>query len=255
MRRHLKDNLTLQIMKNLISIIAISLLLATALLSSGCKTQEPAPDAETKKPSTEELAAAAEQRYKTLAVKKLQTVYTNNPKTMQLKDPESGEEIAVIHTTHGDIHIRLFPEVAPKTVENFKELTAQDKYIDVPFHRIIKNFMIQTGDFENGNGTGGHSHEGPGTTVPDEPSEELEHLYGAVSMAKTAAPNSGGSQFFIVHNASGTPHLNGAHTVFGQVINGMNVVEKIADEKTMPGDRPLNEVLIKMIKITEYEGA
>ena len=125
----------------------------------------------------------------------------------------------------------------------------------MPVHRIIDDFMIQMGDFENGNGTGGYSYKGPGTTIPDEPSSKLKHLYGAVSMAKTAMPNSGGSQFFIVENKAGTSWLDGKHTVFGQVIEGIEVVTEMASVKVGAMDRPVKEVLLKSVKLEKYEGA
>lgn len=172
---------------------------------------------------------------------------------MQLSKPQSDEEIAVLETSMGTIKVRLFPEIAPETVKNFKELINQGKYKDVLIHRVMDDFMIQMGDFENGDGTGGYSYKGPGTTIPDETSSKLKHVYGAVSMAKTQAPNSGGSQFFIVENKDGTSHLNGVHTVFGQVIEGMPIVEKIAAVKTNQAARPLDDIFLKSVTLVKYE--
>lgn len=172
----------------------------------------------------------------------------------QKKSPEKGDEIAVLETNMGTIKMKFFPEVAPETVKNFQELAKQGKYTEVPVHRVIDEFMIQMGDFEKGNGTGGYSYKGPGTTIKDEPSVKLQHIYGAVSMAKTSMPNTGGSQFFIVEKQSGTPHLNGVHTVFGQVYEGMEIVEKIAAVKTDGFDRPLEPVVLKSVTIETYEG-
>lgn len=175
---------------------------------------------------------------------------------MQLSNPQKGQEIAVLATSMGDIKVKLFPEIAPETVKNFKELIKQEKYKNVPIHRVIEDFMIQMGDFEKGNGAGGYSYQGPGTTIPDEPSTRLQHIYGALSMAKTQAPNSGGSQFFIVQNKDGAHHLDGVHTVFGQVIEGMDVVEKIAKVKTNPmNDRPVNDIFLKSVSLSAYEGS
>lgn len=173
---------------------------------------------------------------------------------MQLSNPQDKEEIAVLETSMGTIKIKLFPDVAPETVKNFKELIGQEKYTNVPIHRVISDFMIQMGDFEKGDGTGGYSYKGPKTTIPDEPSSKLKHIYGAVSMAKTSMPNSGGSQFFVVQNKNGTPHLDGVHTVFGQVVDGMKIVEDIAAVKVDQYDEPVKEVLLKSAKIEEYSG-
>ncbi len=218
----------------------ILMLVVVAMLSFGCETQKKTTD-----------------QYNQDSKQSTQTDTQENQLTtekMQLENPEKGDQIAVLETSLGTVKVRLFPEVAPETVKNFEELIKQEKYKQVPIHRIINNFMIQMGDFENGNGTGGYSYKGPGTTVKDEPSAKLEHLYGAVSMAKTAAPNSGGSQFFIVQNKNGTPHLDGVHTVFGQVIEGVDVIEKIANVKTDSMDAPVENLYLKSASLSEYEG-
>lgn len=171
----------------------------------------------------------------------------------QTEKPNAGESVAVISTSMGDITVRLFEDQAPKTVANFMTLINQGKYVDVPVHRVIDDFMIQMGDFENGDGTGGYSAGGPGTALVDEFSPELKHLQGSVSMAKTAAPNSAGSQFFIVDAADGTPWLDGQHAVFGQVVSGMDVVARISASPTDPTDRPQSEVLLKSIELKPYK--
>ena len=210
--------------------LGLALLAASTIFASGCASE--------KTPAADTINQNA-----------------NNQINMQTQIPEAGEEIAILVTDMGEISIQLFPEVAPQTVKNFKELTKQEKYKDVPIHRVIDDFMIQTGDFENGNGTGGYSYKGPGTTIPDEPSPKLKHIYGALSMAKTALPNSGGSQFFIVQNKNGTEWLDGVHTVFGQVIKGMDIVEEISNTETGANDKPVQEILLKSVKLVEYEGA
>lgn len=231
---------------------------------------------------------------------------------------------AVMHTNHGDITIQLYPEVAPKTVENFMSHAKNGYYNGLIFHRVIKDFMIQGGD-PTGTGAGGESIWGG--KFEDECSKELHNFRGALSMAN-AGPNTNGSQFFIVQNKScpvedlnalaaqvacyellndakrrvqmmqealedapkiqsyidevnttlndyqsaglpeemkpyctevaqkyaevgGTFHLDFAHTVFGQVIEGMDVVDEIASVKTRGGDRPVEEVVIQTIDITE----
>ncbi len=216
----------------------ILMLVVVAVLSFGCETKST-----NDQYSTNDTTTPQDTQENQLTTEK-----------MQLENPEKGDQIAILETSLGTVKVRLFPEIAPETVKNFEELIKQDKYKQVPIHRIINNFMIQMGDFENGNGTGGYSYKGPGTTIKDEPSAKLEHLYGAVSMAKTAAPNSGGSQFFIVQNKNGTPHLDGVHTVFGQVIEGMDVVEKIAHVKTDSMDAPVENLYLKSASLSEYEG-
>ena len=177
---------------------------------------------------------------------------------------------ATIKTNHGDIKIQLFPEQAPMTVENFVRLAQRGYYDKTIFHRVISDFMIQGGDPE-GNGTGGTSiWDHP---FEDEFSQELFNLRGALSMANSG-PNTNGSQFFIVQNKNmpkryikqmepagypkeiihaykqgGTPWLDGRHTVFGQVIDGMEVVDEIAKVKKDKMDKPLEDVVINTIDI------
>lgn len=140
---------------------------------------------------------------------------------------------AVIKTEKGDIVVELFAQDAPVTVNNFVHLARCGYYDGITFHRVLPNFMVQTGD-PMGTGSGG-----PGYTIPDEISARLHTGPGVLSMAKTAAPNTGGSQFFITHVA--TPHLDGVHTVFGQVIEGLDVVNSIRVRNPStdpnPGDR------------------
>ncbi len=166
--------------------------------------------------------------------------------------PKTGDEVAVIQTSKGDITVRLFPEAAPETVKNFKELATYGKYKDVKFHRVIEDFMIQTGDFERGDGTGGYSYKGEGTSIEDEFHPDLTHLKGALSMANSG-PDTNGSQFFIVHADEGTPHLNNKHSVFGQVIDGLEVVDEIASVRVDSSDRPTDKITITDIVFKPYE--
>lgn len=179
---------------------------------------------------------------------------------------------ATLKTSYGDIEIQLFPEQAPMTVENFVRLAQKGYYDGTTFHRVISDFMIQGGD-PQGDGTGGTSiwnHP-----FEDEFSRELFNLRGALSMANSG-PNTNGSQFFIVQNKNmpkryikqmepagypkeiingykqgGTPWLDGRHTVFGQVISGMDVVDKIAKAKKSKLDKPLEDIKIYSIKINK----
>ncbi len=137
---------------------------------------------------------------------------------------------AVIHTPHGDIRLALFDKTAPNTVANFVKLAKAKYYDGLSFHRVISNFMIQGGcpnTREGGKGAPGTG--GPGYMIKCElgPSNPERHTPGTLSMAKTAAPDTGGSQFFVTHVA--TPHLDGAHTVFGRVIDkkDLDVVMKV----------------------------
>ena len=169
----------------------------------------------------------------------------------QLAKPKTGDEVAVISTSKGDITVRLFPEAVPETVKNFTELARYGKYNDAPFHRVIRDFMIQTGDFEKGNGMGGYSYKGENTKIDDEFHPDLSNLRGAVSMANSG-PNTNGSQFFIVQAKDGTPHLNNVHSVFGQVIEGMDVVDEIANSKVDTSDRPVEKITITNIILKKY---
>jgi len=148
--------------------------------------------------------------------------------------------IAKMHTTQGTIEIELFDEDAPKTVENFKKLARENFYDGVIFHRIIRDFMIQGGD-PDGTGTGG-----PGYTFEDEINQH-KVVRGALAMAN-AGPNTNGSQFFIVTTGA-APWLDGKHTVFGQVREGMETVDAIEGLPTDSRDRPLEPPSIESIEL------
>ncbi|WP_434543138.1 peptidylprolyl isomerase [Ileibacterium valens] len=143
----------------------------------------------------------------------------------------------------------LYPDKAPKTVENFETLANKGFYDGVIFHRVIPGFMIQGGD-PTGTGMGG-----PGHTIPGEFSgngftgNDLKHTRGVLSMARTMNPNSAGSQFFIMH--ADAPHLDGQYAAFGKVTDGMDEVDKIASTKTNYSDKPLQDQKIKSIRVTD----
>ncbi len=170
--------------------------------------------------------------------------------TMQLQ-PEKNGTIAIFTTNHGEFTALLYTDLVPNTTENFIELAKDGKYDGIPFHRVIKDFMIQGGDFENKNGTGGYTFKGPGTAITDEFGEGLKHVKGTLSMAN-AGPNTGGSQFFIVQAEGGTPWLDGAHSIFGYVYEGMDVIDEIANVKTAGADVPVEEVILEKVEITDY---
>lgn len=193
---------------------------------------------------------------------------------IQTAKPSAGDTAAVMHTSLGDIKIRLFGDKAPKTVENFVTHAKNGYYNGIIFHRVINDFMIQGGD-PLGTGTGGESIWGG--SFEDEFTPELHNLRGALSMAN-AGPNTNGSQFFIVQaktvpenmleqmaeledrgfpkdvaeayrQLGGTPWLDFRHTVFGQVYEGMEVVDAIASVKVGAADKPLEDVVINSIDI------
>jgi peptidyl-prolyl cis-trans isomerase B (cyclophilin B) len=168
--------------------------------------------------------------------------------TKEGKNTVNANEVAVIKTTEGDMVIEFWPEVAPKTVENFKTLARKGFYDGTCFHRVIKDFMIQGGDpltKDAGNeaawGTGD-----PGYKIKAE-FNERHHDRGVISMARSANPDSAGSQFFICH---GNPRfLDRQYTAFGKLIKGDDVLEKIATTPTHSPDRPNKRVGVESIKI------
>lgn len=176
---------------------------------------------------------------------------------MQTEKPSKGDVIANIATSHGVMKFKLFTDIIPEGTKNFMELAKAGKYRGAPFHRVIRDFMVQGGDFTRKDGTGGHSYKGPGTTIGDEYHPELKHIRGALSYAKTNAPNSIGSQFFIVHPVKGAHFLDHpkgggqaeGYTVFGQMFEGFEVLDAIATTKTGPGDRPVEVVIIEEVAI------
>ena len=148
--------------------------------------------------------------------------------------------MVTLHTTHGDIKVELFDDDAPKTVENFTKLAGDKFYEGVVFHRVIKDFMIQGGD-PTGTGRGG-----PGYTFDDEQNDHKVER-GALAMAN-AGPNTNGSQFFIV-TTDAAPWLDGKHTVFGRVVDGMDVVDAIENEETDANDRPKRDCAIERVAL------
>ena len=189
----------------------------------------------------------------------------------QLNEVNEKNPLVTVHTNLGDFTLELFPEVAPKTVENFVTHAKNGYYDGVIFHRVIEDFMIQGGD-PTGTGMGGESIYG--RTFEDEFSREAFNLYGTLSVAN-AGPNTNGSQFFIVTakqvpaqmlkqlkdggwpeeiveeyaKVGGTPWLDHRHTVFGRVVEGMDVVLKIEGVERNAQDRPLEDVVIESMDV------
>lgn len=195
----------------------------------------------------------------------------------QLEAPAPGDPVAILDTSLGEIRIRLMPQAAPKAVENFTGLAEKGYYDGLTFHRVMEGFMIQGGD-PAGNGTGGESLWGK--PFADEFSEAAHNFRGALSMANSG-PDTNGSQFFIVQlppeamspdldafmekagypaalqeayrETGGTPWLDGKHTVFGQVYEGLSVVDAIAAVETDGSDKPLEPVIIKAVRIEVFK--
>jgi cyclophilin family peptidyl-prolyl cis-trans isomerase len=149
---------------------------------------------------------------------------------------------ATMHTNHGAIELELFDDAAPKTVENFRKLAGDGFYDGVIFHRVIPDFMIQGGD-PTGTGTGG-----PGYTFEDEINDH-KVVRGALAMAN-AGPNTNGSQFFIVTTPA-APWLDGKHTVFGEVVSGMEAVDAIESQPTDARDKPIEDAKIERVELSE----
>lgn len=234
---------------------------ATLLFAAGCTSNGSDTASSSTKESTE----------KTTETSTVESIDLNSLELPQLNtEVADNEDLVEMVTTKGTIKIKLFPELAPKAVENFMTHAKDGYYDGVTFHRVIQDFMIQGGD-PDGNGTGGESIWGEGFET--EISNQLYSIRGALSMARTQDPNSNGSQFFIVQNSDdmhdgllkddypqaiidaykngGYPSLDGEYTVFGQVVEGMDVVDAIAAVETDSSDKPTEDVKIEKINILQ----
>lgn len=149
----------------------------------------------------------------------------------------------------GVIKAELYPEIAPVSVNNFISLIQKNFYDGLIFHRVIKGFMIQGGD-PNGTGTGGPGYSIPGEFAINGFENSLKHTEGVLSMARSMHPDSAGSQFFIMHRTS--PHLDGQYAAFGKVIEGMDVVNKIAETATDYSDRPLEDQVMQNVTVDTF---
>ncbi len=255
-------------MKRLFQVLA--LLMALLLLLTGCQTSSGTAEEKQPEETTQET-----QTTESVTLEDPGDLYWNvkeGSSLLQNQKPASGSEIAIMKTSLGDITIMFFPSIAPKAVENFITHAKDGYYNGLTFHRVMNDFMIQGGD-PTGTGRGGESIWGE--EFEDEFSFDLWNFRGALSMAN-AGSNTNGSQFFIVQAPSvdpslilqmrdagwfpadvieyykevgGTPWLDQRHTVFGQVIAGMDVVDKIAAVETDEDDKPLEDVIIAEIQI------
>jgi len=155
----------------------------------------------------------------------------------------------IITMANGDIMKgELYPDIAPKTVANFKKLADENFYDGLIFHRVIPGFMIQGGD-PLGNGTGGPGYTIEGEFLANGFVNNLKHEAGVLSMARAMDPNSAGSQFFIMHKTS--PHLDGQYAAFGKITEGLEVIDKIANQDRDYYDKPLADQVIKSIVVEE----
>ena len=158
--------------------------------------------------------------------------------------------VVTITMENGDvIKAELYPEVAPNTVNNFISLVKKGYYDGLIFHRVIRGFMIQ-GGCPQGTGMGGPGYSIKGEFSQNGVKNDLKHTEGVLSMARSMMPKSAGSQFFIMHKDA--PHLDGAYAAFGKVTEGMNIVDKIANERTDYSDRPLKEQKIKSMTVDTF---
>ena len=155
--------------------------------------------------------------------------------------------IVTFEMENGDImKAELYPEIAPNTVNNFISLVQKGFYDGLIFHRVIRGFMIQCG-CPNGTGMGGPGYNIKGEFSQNGFKNDLAHTEGVLSMARAMHPDSAGSQFFIMHKNS--PHLDGAYAAFGKIVEGMDVVNKIAETDTDYSDRPLEEQKMKKVTV------
>jgi len=165
------------------------------------------------------------------------------------------ETVVTLETTQGDIVLRFFPDSAPEHVKNFIHHSESGLYEGCTFHRVIPGFMIQGGDpntkpgAHGAPGTGGYSYEGEGHTLKAEFSDR-KHLRGILSMARSSDPNSAGSQFFIMH--ADAPFLDGQYSVFGEVVTGLRVVDRIVNADRDGGDKPLEDQRIEKVLVEQW---
>ncbi|MBQ9503503.1 MAG: peptidylprolyl isomerase [Lachnospiraceae bacterium] len=162
----------------------------------------------------------------------------------------SEKPIVTITMQHGDVmKAELYPEIAPNTVNNFISLINKGFYNGLIFHRVIKGFMLQGGDPE-GTGMGGPDYSIKGEFTSNGFTNNLKHTKGVLSMARTMMPDSAGSQFFLMHKTS--PHLDGEYAAFGKVIEGLEIIDKIAEVPTDFSDKPLEDQVIESITVETF---
>lgn len=167
----------------------------------------------------------------------------------QFEKPAKDSEVIVMKTNMGTIKMRLFPEKAPKTVENFVTHAKEGYYDGVSFHRVINGFMIQGGDPE-GTGMGGPGYGIKGEFATNGFKNDLKHTTGVLSMARSQRPNSAGSQFFIM--VDDAPHLDGQYAAFGKVIEGIDVAQAIVSSPRDWSDRPREDQVMTKVTVETF---
>ncbi|MCY7363554.1 MAG: peptidylprolyl isomerase [Ignavibacteria bacterium] len=228
-----------------IKLTGIFCILLTVLVLTGCgekkDTVKDTGKVETKTPLTKTDSAKTTQ---TQTTEKKDTSMTNNETAgKEEKSKSSDGNFVEMETTMGNIKIKLFTKEAPITTGNFKKLINQGYYNGIIFHRVIDGFMLQGGD-PSGTGTGGSKE-----TIQDEFGPGLKHTKAGMLSMANRGPNTGSSQFFITLAA--TPWLDGKHAIFGEVVGGMDVVNKIGKVKTGPNDKPVTEVKMTKVFLTD----
>ena len=214
------------------SLFSLALVLMTCMVLIACgdkKTDTPSTNTTNTTPTTN-----------TTETKKDGTM-TDTNKTDETTDKSSGssDDMVVMETNMGTIKIKLYTDKAPITTTNFRELVEKNFYNGIIFHRVIDGFMIQGGD-PTGTGTGGSDN-----VIKDEFDPSLRHSKPGILSMANRGPNTGTSQFFIL--LAPQPHLDDRHAVFGEVVEGMDVVEKIGKTQTGPGDKPVKDVVMEKV--------
>jgi cyclophilin family peptidyl-prolyl cis-trans isomerase len=263
-RQRKQDNRPLLIGLGIVVAIALIILTIIAILNLNKKDEN---TSSTSQSQTSSNSSQSQAYVPDLSGSK--TIDNVDSSLLQFSPMKDGEEIAIMTVKgYGDIKIRFFKDQAPKAVENFLTHSKNGYYNGLTFHRVINDFMVQGGD-PTASGSGGESIWGK--SFEDEFSDKLFNFRGALSMANAGA-NTNGSQFFIVqatqpvqsqskdakvietyNKIGGTPHLDGKHTVFGQVFEGINIVDAIAKAPVGAEDKPVEDVIIEKITVTNYK--
>lgn len=229
-------------LRNKISILFSILLVAVLFTGCGDKKDESKSEKKTEENKTKvtESTTKTETQTTQTQTEKKDTTMENKEAAGKDDTKKSEGDIVTMETSMGTIKIKLFSKEAPITTTNFKNLVNEGFYNGIIFHRVIDGFMLQGGD-PTGTGRGGSK-----TTIKDEFGPGLKHSKKGILSMANSGPNTGSSQFFITLAA--TPWLDGKHAIFGEVTSGLDVVEKIGKTKTGPNDKPVTDV--KMIKVT-----
>ena len=262
-------------MKKMLKTIFITCL-AASLMLAGCSKDEKSSSSEASSSKASSSSVSSSQSVSLSPEEANARIDEDSINLIQFEEPEIGETIATIKTSYGDIVLRFFPEQAPKAVENFVTHSKNGYYNGLTFHRVIADFIIQSGD-PKGDSTGGESIWGE--RFENEYSTDLWHFRGALAMAN-AGPDTNGSQFYIMQaskvaeesiqsmidgnvpqkvidkykEVGGHPNLDGRYTIFGQVIEGMEVVDIIANVPVNAKYKPAEDVIVESITISEYKG-